>query len=221
MNGKYSVMIEGNIASGKSTVIKILEEKLGQNATVFSEPLHEWTNFCGENLLQKMYDNPKENAFLFQTYVQYTMSKIQFEEVSKAIKITERSLHSERHVFVEGIKILNYISQIQYEVLVAWFNLLAEKVPPVDEVIYLRTSPLVAFGRLQDRNRTEETSVSKEYLALLHSLHENWLINETFGKLPFKLTVINQDQTLKELEPEFDLITKRLLEQTNHGSSIC
>lgn len=206
----YSVLIEGNIASGKSTIIELLKNKLGDVAQVHCEPLHEWTNFCGENLLQQMYEDPRKNSFLFQTFVQYTMAKIQFEEAPNKIKITERSLTSERFVFIEAIRILKHITPLQYEVLVAWFNLINSKVTPANEVIYLRTSPLVALGRLRGRNRTGEESVSKEYLALLHSLHESWLIDWEQGDLPFKLTIIDQDKPLKELEPEIDELVQRL-----------
>ena len=206
----YSVLIEGNIASGKSTIIELLRLKLGEVAQVHCEPLNEWTNFCGENLLQQMYEDPKKNSFLFQTFVQYTMAKIQFEEAPNKIKITERSLLSERFVFIEAIRILKHISPLQYEVLVAWFNLINSKITPANEVIYLRTSPLVALGRLRGRNRVGEESVSKEYLSLLHSLHESWLIDWEQGDLPYKLTIIDQDKPLKELEPEIDGIIERL-----------
>ena len=138
------------------------------------------------------------------------MAKIQFEEAPNKIKITERSLTSERFVFIEAIRILKHITPLQYEVLVAWFNLINSKVTPANEVIYLRTSPLVALGRLRGRNRTGEESVSKEYLALLHSLHESWLIDWEQGDLPFKLTIIDQDKPLKELEPEIDELVQRL-----------
>ena len=209
----YSVLIEGNIASGKSTVIKMLEKELEGHVKVFFEPLNEWTNFCGENLLQKMYEDPKNNSFMFQTFVQYTMTKIQFEEVTGLIKVTERSLISERRIFIEALRLLNFITPLQYEILNAWFEFLSEKIPKIDEMIYLRTSPLIAFGRLRGRNRSEETEVSKDYLSLLHSLHENWLINKVHGELPFKLTIIDQDKSLRELEPEIKLLAARLESQ--------
>jgi len=207
---KYSILVEGNIASGKSTVIKLLEKKLENRAQTFIEPLSEWTNFCGENLLQKMYEDPTSNSFMFQTFVQYTMAKIQFEETPDKIKITERSLMSERYVFIEAIRTLNFISPIQYEILNVWYQFLVNKTPIVNEVIYLQTTPLIALGRLRGRNRTEEDTVSKEYLELLHTLHENWLIKRRQGDLPFKLTIINQDLPLKEIEKELDIIVDRL-----------
>jgi deoxyadenosine/deoxycytidine kinase len=210
MSSKYSILVEGNIASGKSTFIKLLKEKLEDKVEVFIEPLEEWTNFCGENLLQQMYEDPKNKSFLFQTFVQYTMAKIQFQEVDDKVKITERSLFSERFIFIEAIKHLNHITPTEYQVLVAWFNFLAEKIPKVQEVIYLQTSPAVALERLKGRNRKEESKVSIEYLTLLHSLHEEWLVKKTHGELPFKITVINQNQTLKDLEPEINLLSERL-----------
>ena len=45
----------------------------------------------------------------------------------------------------------------------------------VDLVIYLRTSPEVAYERLKARSRSEEKIVSLEYLQDLHNLHEKWL----------------------------------------------
>jgi thymidylate kinase len=138
------------------------------------------------------------------------MAKIQFEETPNLIKIAERSLISERYVFIEAIRVLNFISPLQYEVLNAWYQFLATKIPKVDEVIYLRTTPLIALGRLRGRNRTEEDTVNKEYLELLHTLHENWLVQNRQGPLPFKLTIINQDLPLKEIDVELDKIVERL-----------
>ena len=138
------------------------------------------------------------------------MAKIQFEEAPNKVKITERSLSSERFVFIEAIRILKHINPLQYKVLVAWFNLINSKISPANEVIYLKTSPLVALGRLRGRNKTGKESVIKEYLSLLHSLHESWLIDWDQGDLPFKLTIIDQDKLLKELEPEIDEVVERL-----------
>jgi len=207
---KYSILVEGNIASGKSTVIKLLEKKLEGQVRTFIKPLDEWTKFCLENLLQKMYEDPQNNSFLFHTFVQYTMAKIQYEEAPNLIKMAERSLISERYVLIEAIRALNFISPIQYEVHNAWYQFLVTKIPKVDKVIYLRTTPLIALGRLRGRNRSEEDTVSKEYLELLHTLHENWLVQNCQGPLPFKLTIINQDLPLKEIEGELDKIVERI-----------
>ena len=48
-----------------------------------------------------------------------------------------------------------------------------------DLIVYLRTSPQVAFSRVQARSRGEENKISLEYIKDLHELHEDWLVRKT------------------------------------------
>lgn len=52
--------------------------------------------------------------------------------------------------------------------------------PQCDLIVYLRTSPEVAYDRIKKRARDEESCVPIEYLKDLHTLHENWLIHGKF-----------------------------------------
>ena len=49
-------------------------------------------SFQGHNLLQKLYEDPKRWAFLFQTYIQLTMLQEHNKPCSAPVKIMERSL---------------------------------------------------------------------------------------------------------------------------------
>lgn len=44
-------------------------------------------------------------------------------------------------------------------------------------LVYLRTTPEVVYERMKARGRSEETSVSLDYLKQLHDLHEDWLVH--------------------------------------------
>jgi deoxyadenosine/deoxycytidine kinase len=206
----YSVLVEGNIASGKSTFLKKVERTLLDQAKVTYEPLDQWTSFKGLNLLKELYLNPKRFSFQFQTFVQLTMARIQLQETTDKFRFSERSLFSERFVFIEALKALQHISPTEYDILVEWFEFLEPKIQPVNELIYLRTTPAVAFRRLQSRGRNEEAPVTIEYIELIHSLHEQWLIEKTlptsenFKKITVR--IVNQDKTLDELKPEFESI---------------
>lgn len=68
-------------------------------------------------------------------------------------------------------------------------------------LVYLRTTPEVVYDRMKVRGRSEETSVSLDYLKQLHDLHEEWLIHgrkyrpapvidTIFFPLPFYLNYI-------------------------------
>ena len=79
----------------------------------------------------------------------------------------ERSLFSARHCFVENLHDTGKMCDAEYSVLCEWFDFLASggasKVDiGVDLIVYLRTSPEVAYERKKARARKEE-EVSKNY----------------------------------------------------------
>ena len=191
----YHILVEGNIAVGKSTFLNCLKENLGSNATVFTEPVELWTNFNGVNLLQEMYNDPSKNSFRFQTFVQLSIGSIQQSHVQTPVKIMERSLNSGRFIFTEAMFRLGHIDQIEYDIINEWYQWLTKISPQIDEIIYLRASPETALKRLRRRNRCGESGVSIDYLTLIHELHEKWLISESSA---VKVRVIDQDRSLIE-----------------------
>lgn len=60
---------EGNIGSGKSTFLNRCARRMG----VEVEPIEEWQDFGGINLLKKLYADPVTLRMNFQTYVTLTM----------------------------------------------------------------------------------------------------------------------------------------------------
>ena len=62
--------IEGNIGSGKSTLIKMLKEKNDKKNIVFiPEPVNEWDKIKDDSnitVLQRFYENKDKWSFSFQ-----------------------------------------------------------------------------------------------------------------------------------------------------------
>ena len=56
----FTVMVEGNIGSGKSTYLRHFtkEAKFSDNVEVVMEPVEKWRNLNTHNLLQMMYEDP-------------------------------------------------------------------------------------------------------------------------------------------------------------------
>ena len=75
-------------------------------------------------------------------------------------------------------------------------------------VIYIRTDPDICFGRMGNRNRTEEKGVSREYLRGIHKLHDDWLIKKELFSLPENCSVKILDGSL----PTIDLV-KTVMQQ--------
>jgi deoxyadenosine/deoxycytidine kinase len=87
----FTVLVEGNIGSGKSHFIDLLQGT--PKIKTFNEPLNEWENFHGVNLFAKYYNQPKKYSGIFQQYVFQTQWK-QFRDNTTNIKIIERSPYS-------------------------------------------------------------------------------------------------------------------------------
>ena len=70
------ITVEGNIGAGKTTPLRKLEQSLSMADKIKiktdHEPVGAFATFFGNDMinpLQNFYQNPKENAFIFQNYV--------------------------------------------------------------------------------------------------------------------------------------------------------
>lgn len=100
---KFTIIIEGNIASGKSTLINELKKLQSLHDSTLHEPLKKWQNVYGLNLLGCMYTNPHKWSFTFQNYATLTMLQNHLHPARN--KIMERSLWSVENVFSKAHQI--------------------------------------------------------------------------------------------------------------------
>ena len=78
------IILEGNVGAGKSTLLTRLVNDEASLKTELSgpwskievrpivEPIGEWTNVEGENMLEAYYVDPHKHAFEFQSTIQHT-----------------------------------------------------------------------------------------------------------------------------------------------------
>ncbi|XP_050526599.1 deoxynucleoside kinase-like [Daktulosphaira vitifoliae] len=208
----YTVLIEGNVGSGKTT---FLEQFNGcQNVLLATEPVQKWQNVHGHNFLGLMYNDPKRWSFAFQSIVQRTMLELHQlrPNPNQNIKIMERSVYSARNIFVENLFKDNFMSAPEYAVLDAWYQWLIENIEiECDLIIYLRTDPEIAFKRIKTRGRPEEKDISFDYIKSLHDLHEKWL-NVKMSSIPnVPVVAVDANQDMESVKKQFkfvrDLIT--------------
>ncbi|XP_022128821.2 deoxynucleoside kinase [Pieris rapae] len=173
----FRVSIEGNIGSGKSTCIKHFEKY--SIVETHPEPIQEWRNVSGHNLLGLLYSDLNKWSFAFQHYVHLSRLKIQTSPPSNpnvTVKMFERSVQNSRYCFVENAKKQNFLHDPQYQVLLTWFDYTEKNLDiSLDLIVYLRTTPEVVWERMMNRGRAEESEVPLEYLQQVHESYENWL----------------------------------------------
>ena len=159
----FVVSIEGNIGSGKSTMLKYFEKF--QDVELVPEPVAEWCDVGGHNLLGKLYEDPKRWSFQFQSYVQLTRLQLLKKQTDCSVKIIERSIQNNRFCFLENarregslsgaeLEVLNILHESHLlrrfkplsQVLIEWYKRLDTHLGiPLDLIVYLRTSPQVFY----------------------------------------------------------------------------
>lgn len=218
MQHKKSIIIEGNIAAGKSTILDHL--KLDSRIEVIPEPIEKWRDLKGQNLLRLMYTDPKKHAFEFQMYALLTTLQVHKAKTAKPIKIFERSLHSNHMIFARNMINAGNISDVQFNILDSWYNSLCDNHKEdvsVDRIVYLRSDPRVAYQRLKRRNRSEETDTTLAYLEELHKLYDDWLIKRTNDKQndETEVIVINADANIETNPNLLDIYKYSILQGLN------
>lgn len=196
-----TIAIEGNIAIGKSTLLKRLQLLGPVHITTIREPLEQWTKNGHINLLERSYENPEKWSFILQSLVMTNL--LQNHIVSKQTKIMERSLGSTYNVFLQMHHINQTMDHGAILALQEWYhtaNDLYATTP--DLIIYLRASPELAMKRLKIRDRKEEKHISYKYLTQIHSLYDKWLLNE---ETRVKVIPINADQTTEEMLKDINI----------------
>lgn len=173
--------IEGNIGSGKSTFMQKLKGRLQKKHICFlDEPVETWSHFKDEEgtILEHYYKDQPTWGFTFQmlAYIsRLTLLRRALENPDYKYIITERSLFTDKHIFCKMLYESGVIHPIQYQIYQAWFDEFMTK--HEYKFIYLRTTPEVAYARVNKRSRKGET-IPLTYLEECHRYHEEWLHHE-------------------------------------------
>ena len=142
------IAVEGPIRVGKSTLTRILAERM--NAQRITEP--EDNPF-----LQAFYDGEKGAAFQVQmAFLAQRFEKLRELDVGKSQKVIIADFIFEKDKL---FACLNLTDQ-ELETYNRYFNFFREQLPTPDLVIYLQASPEVLKKRLRKKNAPAESGVS-------------------------------------------------------------
>ena len=165
IKSKKIYALEGNIGSGKTTIMKIISNHF-KDVEFIEEPVKQWQNLGGMNLLDSFYSDPKRWGFSFEFFSMLTKIEalLKAAESNKPIIIIERSIFSNR-VFMDLSKELGKLDTMEYCMLINTYNFyLAHVYPQISGVIYLDTPVDECIKRITRRNRGEECTIEKSYL---------------------------------------------------------
>ncbi len=171
------ISIDGNIGSGKSTILKHLKERLSENKNyVFvDEPVKEWSKIehDGITILEKFYGNTEKYSFSFQMMAYITrlnMLKNAVKENPNAIIITERCLYTDKYVFAKMLYDQKNINPYEYQIYNKWFDEFISDLPE-HKFFFIKSDPIKSKERINQRKRAGEDNISIDYLASCEKYH--------------------------------------------------
>lgn len=190
-NKPIIISVDGNIGSGKSTLLNILKVELQNNKNIIflQEPVSEWLEISDgkTNILNEFYNNKTRWSYTFQNLAFITRIKLLADAVKnnltspfekRKVIITERSTETDKNIFAKMLYDEGSMNKLEYNIYLYWYeNMVKDFV--VNNIIYLRTTPLDAYNRIQKRSREEESDIPVKYIQNVHKYHDNWLVNNS------------------------------------------
>jgi deoxyadenosine/deoxycytidine kinase len=186
------IAVEGPIRVGKSTLARILADRL--NAQRVIEP-------DGNPFLQGFYDGERGAAF----QAQFTFMVRRFEQL-QALDLGARSQRTVVADFIfEKDKLFAYLNLNDQELDTynRYYNHFREQLPNPDLVIYLQATPEVLKKRLKKKNAPGERALSEEYLEEVVKAYEHFFFHYTSSDLLIvntsEIDFVDRNEDLQEL----------------------
>jgi deoxyadenosine/deoxycytidine kinase len=178
------VLLEGNIAAGKTT----LGEQLAASDqfNFVREPVERWQQGFAANLLGRFYEDTQRWAFTMQIGAFVTRAQAIVESPGQAdrINVFERSIYCDRHVFAKNLHQQGFMDDTEWALYLHFWDFFRAQVPVPDAILYLQTPAQECFNRLQLRGRSEEQSITLAYLQQLETCHDEWLMVPDVAGVP-------------------------------------
>jgi len=178
------VSFDGNIGSGKSTMMKKAHEfyRNRENVIFAEEPVEKWNlvkDKNGTEMLKLFYQDQEKHAFKFQ--IMAFVSRLSgLREIVKAnpgkniVIITERSLYTDKEIFAKMLYDQGKMSDVEHQIYLTLFDEFASEFE-VNKVVYIKTDPVKCHERIHLRAREGEELIPLAYLEECHKYHEEFL----------------------------------------------
>lgn len=162
------VGIAGNIAVGKTTLTRIISERLGWRP--FFESVDD------NPYLADFYENMKRWSFHLQIYFLSNRFRTHREMAEGTIPaVQDRTIYEDVEIFAHSLYEMGSMSDRDWANYRALFGEMTAYLRKPTLIIYLKASTDSLLTRLRKRGRDYEKSVSPEYLHNLNIAYSHWI----------------------------------------------
>lgn len=170
------ICIEGNLGSGKSTLVSALRTYYRNDPIIafVQEPVKQWTQ-----LLANFYEDHAANAHALQvmiavTFLQDTLSAL-IEKPKAKVVVSDRSIFSGLSIFVPILQREGIFTPAETVMMRKICDAL-QRLLPLGETfrVFLNLDPITCLQRVKDRKRTSEIKLTLDYLQDVDYEHMKW-----------------------------------------------
>ena len=176
MKQQLRIVVDGNCASGKNSLMKLIQKKLNTlniDCEVALEPVQTWNM---EQLLENAARYPSVYMFQLQTLILCTLFQRQREPNKSRVTIFERSLETACEVFTKLHAQEKNLSEVEGRILHGLYLIFQKikKTPKPDLHFYLRCPPEECYRRVQTRNQSGDSALTLDYIQKLDTQYEKY-----------------------------------------------
>jgi deoxyadenosine/deoxycytidine kinase len=168
----HFIAVAGNIGAGKSTLTGMLAKHFGwqpfyeanaENPYLadFYEDMQRWSFHSQVFFLSKRLEHHRQ-------LVDYPGSVVQ-----------DRTVYEDAEIFATNLYQQGNITARDYDTYRRLYEAISAFLPPPDLIIYLQTGVDTLMEHIARRGRDYEQSITREYVASLNELYENWIAGWT------------------------------------------
>ncbi len=203
---KKFIIISGNIGSGKSSLTRVLSEKLGWKA--FYEVVEN------NPYLEDFYKDMSKWSFHLQVFF---LSK-RFQHHQRILQdpnsvVQDRSIYEDVDIFARNLYEQGLMEKRDYQSYRELFYNMISYLSPPDLIVYLEASIETLEQRIALRGRDYEKSISRDYLKQLNRLYSKWV--KDFSLCPIlsiPIDCLDFVKTAEHLELVTEMIINKLKE---------
>ncbi|EOD01100.1 deoxynucleoside kinase [Caldisalinibacter kiritimatiensis] len=194
-----SLIVDGVVGVGKSTLMRILEEKRGYKA--LPEPVID------NPLLDRFYEDRKRYSFPLQILFLNRRFK-HIKEASKLNKVVmDRSIYTDI-IFAKQLRDIGDMDKEEYDIYYDLLHNMLEHCEPPTLMIYLEISTDNAISRIRKRGRDFEQHVERDYWEELNKNYDDFFESYNYTEL----LKINVDGIDFENNPEHQKYVLNLID---------
>lgn len=201
----HYIAVDGPIGAGKTTLVKMLAEDMKGDAMF--EPAEK------NPFLPDFYKDPKQHAFKVQLF--FLLNRYQQQVQLKQRDMFKPLVVCDYTFAKDSIFAQINLSEDELNLYNTIFQLLHQRLPKPDLVIYLRADSKIMLNRIKKRGFDYEKPITSAYLEKLTDAYDQYFLN--YDETP--LLVVDTSNTDYEGTPgDYENLKKAIL--THRGGTV-